>query len=65
MRNHFARLGKKALQTVVLQKGHGHNPHIQEILSPNSQNKGTSGRKDLKDEKVFDPYNPHVTNFKR
>ena len=27
---------------------------IHEILSPNSQNKGTSGRKDRKDEKVFD-----------
>ena len=26
---------------------------IQEILSPNSQNKGTSGRKDCKDEQFF------------
>ena len=38
---------------------------IQEILSPNSQNKGTSGRKDRKDEKVFDLCDPYVTHFKR
>ena len=38
---------------------------IQEILSPNSQNKGTSCRKDRKDEKVFDLYDPYVTHFKR
>ena len=38
---------------------------IQEILSPNSQNKRTSSRKDPKDEKVFDLYDPCVTNFKR
>ena len=35
---------------------------VQEILSPNSQNKGTSGRKDRK---VFDLYDPYVTHFKR
>ena len=38
---------------------------IQEILSPNSQNKGTSGRKDRKDEKVFGLYDPCVAHFKR
>ena len=30
-----------------------------------SQNKGTSGRKDRKDEKVFDLYDPYVMHFKR
>ena len=37
---------------------------IQEILSPNSQNKGKSCHKDHNDEKVFDLYDPYVTNFK-
>ena len=37
---------------------------IQEILSPILQNKGTSGRKDRKDEKVFDLYDPYVMHFK-
>ena len=38
---------------------------IQEILSPISQNKETSGRKDRKDEQVFDLYDPYFKHFKR
>ena len=33
---------------------------IQEILSPNSQSKRTSSRKDPKYEKVFDLYDPYA-----